>query len=67
MLTPEYLTRIVEATQEKVSEVNSYLVARIAKRIRKLFESTGKVDISPSSINDIKKQISSGKVVTGDS
>lgn len=62
MLTPEYLTRIVEATQEKVSEVNSYLVARIAKRIRKLFESTGKVDISPSSINDIKKQISSGKV-----
>lgn len=62
MLTPEYLTRIVEATQEKVSEVNAYLVARIARRIKELFESTGKVDISPSSISDIKKQIASGKV-----
>lgn len=62
MLTPEYLTRIVEATQEKVSEVNSYLTARIAKRIKGLFENTGKVDISPSSISDIKKQISAGRV-----
>lgn len=62
MLTPEYLTRIVEATQEKVSEVNSYLAARIARRIKELFENTGKVDISPSSISDIKKQLAAGRV-----
>ena len=42
MLTPEFLLRIVEATEEKTAELNNYVTERIAKRIMSLFSKKGK-------------------------
>ena len=44
MLTPEFLLRIVEATEEKTAELNNYVAERIAKRIMALFSREGGTD-----------------------
>ncbi len=62
MLTPEYLARINEATQEKVSEVNSYLIARIARQITATFERNGTVELIPTSLYNVKKLTNAGAV-----
>lgn len=62
MLTPEYLSRINEATQEKVSEVNTYLIARIARQITATFENNGTVELIPSSIYNARKLLNAGVV-----
>ena len=55
MLTPEFLLRIVEATEEKTAELNNYVTERIAKRIMSLFSKKGKVELIPSSVLDARK------------
>ncbi len=62
MLTPEYLARINEATQEKVSEVNSYLIARIARQITATFERNGTVELIPTSLYNLRKLANAGAV-----
>ena len=62
MLTPEYLSKINEATQEKVSEVNSYLIARIARQITATFEMNGNVELIPSSVYNVRKLVQAGVV-----
>lgn len=62
MLTPEYLQRIIEATEVYVSDVNDYLTGKIVKRLMQTFEKTGEIDIIPSSLLDIKKQENAGKL-----
>lgn len=63
MLSPDYLQKITELTEQKVSEVNEYLTAKIIKRIIKLFEETGEVKIIPSSLLDLKKQQYAGRLL----
>lgn len=63
MLSPEYLKEIVEATEERVNEVNEYLVDRMVKRIVKLLKSEGKLDIIPASQLDIRKMENAGKLL----
>lgn len=62
MLTPKYLQRIIEATEKRTSQLNSYLTSRIVDRILTLFENTGEIDINPASIHDAKKQEAAGKL-----
>lgn len=63
MLSPEYLRMITELTEQKVSEVNEYLTAKIINRIIKLFEETGEVKLIPSSLLDLKKQQFAGRLL----
>ena len=63
MLSPDYLQKITELTEQKVSEVNEYLTAKIIKRIIKLFEETGEVKVIPSSLLDLKKQQYAGRLL----
>lgn len=63
MLSPDYLREIIELTEQKVDEVNTYLTAKIVQRIVRLFEETGEVKIIPSSLLDIKKQQNAGKLL----
>lgn len=63
MLSPEYLQKITESTEQKVAEINTYLTAKIVKRIIKLYEETGEVKLIPSSLHDIKKQQSAGRLL----
>ena len=62
MLTPEFLLRIVEATEEKTAELNNYVTERIAKRIMSLFSKKGKVELIPSSVLDARKAKETGKL-----
>lgn len=62
MLTPTYLTKIIEATQNKVSELNSYLVGRMAKRLVDTLTNGGKPELLQSSVYDAKKIMESGRV-----
>lgn len=62
MLTPEFLLRIVEATEEKTAELNNYVAERIAKRIMSLFSKKGKVELIPSSVLDARKAKETGKL-----
>ena len=63
MLSPDYLRRITERTEQKVAEVNEYLIDKIVKRIVRLFEETGEIKLIPSSLLDIKKQQNAGKLL----
>lgn len=63
MLSPEYLRMITELTEQKVSEVNEYLTAKIINRIIELFEETGEVKLIPSSLLDLKKQQFAGRLL----
>lgn len=62
MLTPKYLQRIIEATEKKTSQLNSYLTSKVVDRILTLFENTGEINVNPASIHDIKKQEAAGKL-----
>lgn len=62
MLTPKYLQRIIEATEKKTSQLNSYLTSKVVDRILTLFENTGEVNVNPASIHDMKKQEAAGKL-----
>lgn len=62
MLTPKYLQRIIEATEKKASQLNSYLTTKVVDRILTLFENTGDININPASIHDMKKQEVAGKL-----
>lgn len=62
MLTPKYLQKIIEATEKRTSQLNSYLTGRIVDRILTLFENTGEIDVNPASIHDAKKQEAAGKL-----
>lgn len=63
MITPDYLTKIVEATEEKVNELNTSLTKRIVNRILKLYENTGKIEVIPSSLYDAMKQVEAGRLL----
>lgn len=62
MLTPKYLQRIIEATERKTSQLNSYLTSKIVDRILTLFENTKEINVNPSSIHDAMKQEAAGKL-----
>lgn len=62
MLTPKYLQRIIEATEKKTSQLNSYLTKKVVDRILTLFENTGEINVNPTSIHDIKKQEAAGRL-----
>lgn len=62
MLSPEFLRDIADAVEEKAAALNRYLTCRIAKRIEKLFEKDGKVELIPSSRLDVKKMREAGKL-----
>lgn len=62
MLTPKYLQRIIETTERKTSQLNSYLTSKVIDRILTLFENTGEINVNSASIHDIKKQEAAGKL-----
>ena len=62
MITPEYLNRIVHATEDRVSELHAYLIGRIAKHIATYFGNLEKAELMPSNINQLHKIMESGKV-----
>lgn len=62
MLTPKYLQRIIEATERRTSQLNSYLTRKIVDRILTLFENTGEININQASVHDALKQEAAGKL-----
>lgn len=62
MLTPEFLRRITERTEQAVSQFNEGMVQRVVRRMLSLFDKEGKISIIPSSIHDIQKIKESGKL-----
>lgn len=60
MLTPEFLLRIVEASEEAAGRLNNYLTKRVVDRILSLFEKEGKVELIPSSVSDVRKMKEAG-------
>lgn len=62
MITPEYLNQIVHATEEKVSELHTYLIGRIASHIATFFGNADEAKLRPTEINQMRKMAESGKV-----
>lgn len=62
MITPEYLNQIVHATEERVSNLHTYLIGRIANHIASYFGDPESASLMPSNINMIHKMMESGKV-----
>ena len=62
MITPEYLNRIVHATEESVNELHIYLIGRIARHIASFFGNPEKAEFMPSNIKQMHKMLESGKV-----
>lgn len=61
MITPEYLQRIVHATEDSVSVLHEYLIRRIAKHIAALID-TEDLSFMPSNITMMHKMMESGVV-----
>lgn len=55
MLTPEYLQKTVEETEQIAAEFSEYCAVIVATRIKKLFEATQKAKIIPASIYKIRQ------------
>lgn len=62
MITPDYLNKIVRATEHKVSELHIYLIGRIANHIASFFGDPEKAVLIPSTIKQMHKMMESGKV-----
>lgn len=60
MITPEFLNEVVRNTEDVVSNVNEYLIARIAKRIAGAFEDGQGNLIIPASQADMKMLMRGG-------
>ena len=61
MITPEYLNDIMDAVENKLLDVDNYLLKRIVKRIIDTFTdgTSGKLFI-PATINDMRKLMNLG-------
>ena len=62
MLTPRFLQRITEATEDKTAKLNKYLTQRIIDRILHVYEKTGEVNINTAALFDALKQQESGRL-----
>lgn len=62
MITPEYLNRIVQATEDSVSELHTYLIGRIARHIASFFGNGKNAELRPTEISMIHRMAESGKV-----
>lgn len=62
MITPEYLNEIVRATEDKVSELHTYLIGRIARHIATFFGVAEDANLMPSNITQMHMMMGSGKV-----
>lgn len=61
MITPEYLSDIMATVEEKLVDVDNYLIRRIIKRIMDTFESDEFADLLiPSTKSDIRKLLKAG-------
>lgn len=60
MITPDYLNRIMDGVEDKLSALNEYLVKKIAKRILGAFEDEAGNLFIPSTISDMRKLMSHG-------
>ena len=61
MITPEYLSDIMAAVEEKLVDVDNYLIRKIIKRIMDTFESDEFADLLiPSTKSDIRKLLKAG-------
>lgn len=62
MITPEYLNKIVQATEDKVGELHIYLIGRIARHIATFFGDADNAILIPTHIKQMHKMMESGKV-----
>lgn len=60
MITPEFLNEIMYAVEDRLIDVDNYILQRIAKRIMKSFENDEGNLIIPSTRYDIQKLLNSG-------
>ena len=60
MITPEYLNEIMYGVEDRVSEVNEYLLRTIIKRIMATFENGDGELFIPSTIADMRKLMAQG-------
>lgn len=60
MLTPEYLSDVTDATEEKTSELNIYLLHKLAQSLQAIFERDGEVYFMPKHIYDMRKLKNAG-------
>lgn len=60
MITPEYLNEIMYAVEDKLVDLDEYLIKRIVKRIEKTFELDENNLFIPSTKHDIKKLLNAG-------
>lgn len=62
MLTPRFLQRITEATEDKTAKLNKYLTQKIIDRILHVYEKTGEVNVNTAALFDALKQQESGRL-----
>lgn len=62
MITPEYLDEVVEATKEKVAEVNEYIIVKIADRIMASFKNNNGELMIPATRKNIVQLMNAGMV-----
>jgi len=61
MITPEYLNQIMYDVEEKIVEVDNYIIKKIAQRIVKTFEAVEETNLFiPSTQADVRKLMLSG-------
>lgn len=61
MITPEYLNEIMYAVEDKLVDVDNYILRKIVKRIADTFETDENGELLiPSTKNDIRKLVQSG-------
>ena len=60
MLTPEYLSDVADATEEIVSQLNNYLIRKLARSLEDIFERDGEVSFMPKHIYDMRKLKNAG-------
>lgn len=62
-VTPEYLLKVVQATERLTSDLNIMLTRRIVDRILTYYENTGEIQVNAASVYDAMKQVQSGKLL----
>lgn len=62
-MDPNFILYITDKIEYATEKFNQHMINRIVKRIVKLFDSTGEVELIPATLSDIRKMQESGEVL----